>query len=58
MKEVFVYLPAIMIVLEFPPRLSFNSQVKTESLYGTNVFLFDVFFDSHKLLEFSAKRKQ
>lgn len=56
MKEVFVHLPAIMIVFEFPPRLSFNSQVKTESLYGTNVFLFDVFFDSDKLLEFSAKK--
>ena len=32
-----VYIPllAIMIVLEFPPRLSFSSQVSTESLYGT-----------------------
>lgn len=26
------FLLAIMIVLEFPPRLSFNNQVKTESL--------------------------
>jgi len=25
---------AIIIVLEFPPRLSFRSHVKTESLYG------------------------
>lgn len=34
---VHVYIPllAIMIVLEFPPRLSFSSQVSTESLYGT-----------------------
>lgn len=26
------FLLAIMMVLEFPPRLSFNNQVKTESL--------------------------
>ena len=29
---------AIMIVLAFPPRLSFRSQVRTESRYGTNTF--------------------
>jgi len=31
---------AIMAVLEFPPRLSFNSQVKTESRYGTKSSFF------------------
>ena len=28
------YSLAIMMVLEFPPRLSFSSQVSTESRYG------------------------
>lgn len=28
------------MVLEFPPRLSFRSQVSTESLYGTNTCFF------------------
>lgn len=31
---------ANMAVREFPPRLSFSSQVSTESRYGTNNFLF------------------
>lgn len=29
-----------MIVLEFPPKLSFNNQVKAESLYGMYKFRF------------------
>ena len=37
--------PAIMIVLEFPPRLSFSRNVNTESRYGTNSLrLNDSFF--------------
>lgn len=34
------YSLAIIIVLEFPPRLSFSSHVSTESLYGTNTDFF------------------
>ena len=30
--------PAIMIVFEFPPKLSLSSQVSTESLYGMKGF--------------------
>ena len=37
---------AIIIVFEFPPRLSLRSHVKTESLYGMNVFFFLVFVDN------------
>lgn len=33
---------ATMTVLEFPPRLSFNIHVKTESLYGTKLDFFDL----------------
>jgi hypothetical protein len=35
---------AIIAVLELPPKLSFNSQVKTESLYGTWSSFFLPFF--------------
>lgn len=31
---------AIIMVLEFPPRLSFSSHVSTESLYGTKTDFF------------------
>jgi len=33
---------AIMMVLEFPPRLSLRSQVSTESLYGMKNFRFEL----------------
>ncbi len=32
---------AIIIVLEFPPRLSLSSQVRMESLYGMNMFFLE-----------------
>ena len=53
---VHVYIPllAIMIVLEFPPRLSFSSQVSTESLYGTK----RPFFLALEELDMSAREKQ
>ncbi len=37
------YLLAIMIVLAFPPKESFNNQVSTESLYGMNTVKFTFF---------------
>lgn len=52
-------LPAIMTVLEFPPRLSLRRNVSTESRYGTNsFFLNDGRFDGEEaLMEFSAIKK-
>ena len=52
-------LPAIMTVLEFPPRLSLRRNVSTESRYGTNSFFlnecrFDVVV---AFIEFSAIKK-
>ena len=44
-----------MIVFELPPRLSFNSHVKTESLYGTNVCLRAGLLASVAFVELSAK---